>query len=359
MDRRHFSGILATAPFLLPSPRYRALWQSLQDGRVLNVRTFGAKGDAQSDDSPAIQKAIDTAGPPGRRTESWATEPLGVVLFPPGDYLLGSPIRIPEGVLMAGASVYASRLIISNDNWTETTPKITDVPFDYAPTKNFGLTGLSILPDIRHPHVAPQGVAFLHFRSVTELILHNVRLLMHTFPFGGGPGPYIGIRLEECAAVDFDNVVFDSGDVAIESYKHGSHGLNLGRVRNCYFYRQREYALSLAESSRNLIVSTEIDFPVDRGGAGIGLRIDRASNENIVNGLVCKTVGHSSVDISGNRNSITAGMIQNSSPQGVGVNISGNDNLLSGNHVTSHGPPIVVHGTGNKYDGDNIFYPSI
>ena len=49
---------------------------------ILNVRDFGATGNGQTDDAPAIQKALDTAK-------------VGeTVLIPPGEYAIGTRLRV-------------------------------------------------------------------------------------------------------------------------------------------------------------------------------------------------------------------------------------------------------------------------
>jgi polygalacturonase len=66
-----------------------------------NVRDFGAGGDGSTNDSPAIERAIDAAGGEDGRG--------GVVWFPPGTYLIGPGTRsgrgihVPSPVILAGA----------------------------------------------------------------------------------------------------------------------------------------------------------------------------------------------------------------------------------------------------------------
>ncbi|HXF07848.1 MAG TPA: glycosyl hydrolase family 28-related protein [Candidatus Acidoferrales bacterium] len=59
--------------------------------RQVNVRDFGAVGDGRTDDTAAVQKALDTAGQGG-----------GVVYFPRGRYQLTDAVTIPRGVRLRG-----------------------------------------------------------------------------------------------------------------------------------------------------------------------------------------------------------------------------------------------------------------
>ncbi len=59
----------------------------------LSVRTFGAVGDATSDDTGAFQRALDAA----YKSEG------GAVYVPPGRYLFKGPLTVPDGVGLRGS----------------------------------------------------------------------------------------------------------------------------------------------------------------------------------------------------------------------------------------------------------------
>jgi len=59
---------------------------------VFNVRDFGAKGDGQTDDTAAFQKALDAAGAAGG----------GVVFAPRGNYFFAGRLNVPNAVTLRG-----------------------------------------------------------------------------------------------------------------------------------------------------------------------------------------------------------------------------------------------------------------
>jgi Pectate lyase superfamily protein len=58
-----------------------------------DVVSFGAKADGKTDDTAAIQKALDTTGKLG-----------GVVRLPAGKFLVAGSLEIPVGVALAGSN---------------------------------------------------------------------------------------------------------------------------------------------------------------------------------------------------------------------------------------------------------------
>lgn len=66
---------------------------------------YGAKGDAQTDDTAAIEAAIQAASKAGG----------GVVFLPLGKYVIGHPLRLLPGVDLAGADQEWSHLLATDD----------------------------------------------------------------------------------------------------------------------------------------------------------------------------------------------------------------------------------------------------
>jgi len=75
------------------------------DGDVYNVRNYGAIADGATDDSAAIQAAVDAAGP------------TGVVYLPPGSYAIETKITINEAnVQIRGAGIGGTYIINKTTN---------------------------------------------------------------------------------------------------------------------------------------------------------------------------------------------------------------------------------------------------
>lgn len=70
----------------------------------LNVLDFGAAGDGKTDDTDALQDALDCAMRLGKMTD----EPVSdgkVVYLPPGDYLISKPLVVSNGCILEGAGL--------------------------------------------------------------------------------------------------------------------------------------------------------------------------------------------------------------------------------------------------------------
>lgn len=67
-------------------------------GTLVNVKTFGAAGDGRTDDTEAIQDALDYA---------YSEFAGGTVIMPPGNYALSGSLIVPEGVELRGSSGYS------------------------------------------------------------------------------------------------------------------------------------------------------------------------------------------------------------------------------------------------------------
>jgi hypothetical protein len=101
LDRRRFLGGAALAGLAAPimggglamaSPPVSDPPSGGLDEPYLNVRKFGAHGNGKTDDTAAIQKALDAAG----------KQSGNVVLLPTGDYLIKGSLNVPPNVTLQG-----------------------------------------------------------------------------------------------------------------------------------------------------------------------------------------------------------------------------------------------------------------
>ena len=69
--------------------------QSQDNTPFLNIKSFGAKGDGKTDDTPALLKAMEAA-----------TQSDGTVYFPHGNYLI-HPVKVPSHITLLGYSAWA------------------------------------------------------------------------------------------------------------------------------------------------------------------------------------------------------------------------------------------------------------
>lgn len=76
----------------LATPENVNAWLNRAAGEVFNVKAFDAKGDGSTDDTTAIQAAIDACN---------SADTGGVVYFPPGTYMV-SQLTWPNGVNLVG-----------------------------------------------------------------------------------------------------------------------------------------------------------------------------------------------------------------------------------------------------------------
>ena len=84
-------------------------------GEIVSVKDFGAKGDGTTDDTAAIQAAIDSVAP--TPPASPGDNPAGVsgaaVFFPAGTYKVSSTIVVPSYVSLKGEGMASSKITSS------------------------------------------------------------------------------------------------------------------------------------------------------------------------------------------------------------------------------------------------------
>jgi pectate lyase-like protein len=101
---------------------------------AISVGTTGARGDGVTNDSPAVQAAITRA----------ITEGIRHVVFPPGSYLLNTPVTITNTSLqVSGAGMEVTRLLVNNTTgglfFTSSGPAAGSANGDYFYAHDFTL----------------------------------------------------------------------------------------------------------------------------------------------------------------------------------------------------------------------------
>lgn len=113
----------------------RTVQSKLRD--VVSVKDFGAVGDGVTNDSAAVQAAIDTVEALG-----------GVVVFPPGKYLFGTQVTINRTYAASGSDFVGERNLLVSGYGAEirTTGAITafDVRGGWLPNHNCLIEGFTI-----------------------------------------------------------------------------------------------------------------------------------------------------------------------------------------------------------------------
>lgn len=125
---------------------------------------YGAAGDGATDDTAAVQAAIDAAGGVGDSIDG----PGGVVWFPAGTYAISGLLEIPNGVSLLGPNALAAA--IKNTGSTTGWLSYTDGVDDFQRT-GF-LRGLSFTGSVSNLH--------------TVLLISGADLLVEQCEFGDG-----------------------------------------------------------------------------------------------------------------------------------------------------------------------------
>ncbi len=151
----------------------------------VSVTGYGAKGNGKTDDTAAIQKALDAAAKQG-----------GVVRLPAGHYLLAGSLRIPQGVALVGSNkaplyiepLLGTVILATGGRDTEEAPALFEMG------NSSTVRGLTVFyPDQKPDQIHPYAWTF-HLQGGDNTV-ENVTLINSYNGIRIGPEPNVRHRI--------------------------------------------------------------------------------------------------------------------------------------------------------------------
>jgi len=331
-------------------------WKRPVSGWV-NVKWFGAKGDNASDDTLAIQSAIDSL-------ELSLTDPTqarfsipgqgGTVYFPKGAYVITSTLRIGEGIRLLGEET-ATRLEFA---FTDTFGRGIILRWEdfnggndpEGYTRNVYFENLTFAA--RHVQSLNSLAHFLSLHFGIEITFRNVRFS------GVNNVSYVlvnGIEFSKCMNINIDNAVFDNGWSAIRTslLNGATWSLNLSKFSSLFLYGMESTPIILDNSSDVVIDNIKVEGYNNTATTNYGFNIGASSSRISVVGI---NVGGDKQDygivVDGNNNTIVGGAVSGCASSGIVINGSNNTIASVASHNNgAHGFIIQGAATNNKIIG--------
>jgi len=230
---------------------------------IFNVQNFGAKGDGVSDDTAAIQQAIDAAAAAGG----------GQVYVPPGTYIVTGGEEPSDGCLMLKSNVYmygdgmgVSNIKVADGSDTKITGVIRSAYGEE--THDFGLSNLTIDGNRDNTTGKIDGW-FNGFIPGKEGYDSNVTL--------------DGVEIKDCSGYGFDPHEQTVNMVIKNSVSHGNgldgfvaDFLSNSTFENNVAYDNDRHGFNVVTSTHDFTLSNNVAY----GNGGGGIVVQRGS-ENI------------------------------------------------------------------------------
>jgi len=248
--------------------------QNLQDviDQLVTANNFGVRGNGITDDTAAIQRAIDqlflnpaTVGSADARVE---------LSFGPGTYIISSTIYLPSYVFITGTGVEKTIFsytgtnnssvfsFINDSSTTNSRNKFTNITYNAQP-KYAKLRAFSIRTN-------QNNVTGIELNSVRDSIFEEIEI-NGTWVYNVGPlSASVGILANVDPAhssVTCQRNTFDK--VSVQSLAYGIYadiGFNRNTIDNCYFYRNfNGLAFGIGNTpgtgpAKNSISNTSFDY---------------------------------------------------------------------------------------------------
>jgi hypothetical protein len=227
---------------------------------TVSVKDFGAVGDGVTDDTLAIQAALDSVdqfvGPFSLFNEKRG----GTIYVPPGRYVVSSTLTLRSGTVLIGSgeddAVFLSTIALGN-------------VFEFldgavGTTHYIGISDLAVVQDTSVVHAGGAAISISNGYAAS-INFKNVKTL----------GTYVGIYLDSCLASSLENVI---------SFSHVTYGFRT-RINttsttfsNCYAGACGSGGFLIAGSYISLVGCASDNHP---SGEGYNLEYDGGSSRGL------------------------------------------------------------------------------
>lgn len=177
-----------------------------------NVKNYGAKGDGSTDDTAAIQAALN-AGSGRTFTQSTTTTPA-VVYLPAGTYVISSSLTIPYYTQIVGSAISGSPSTIKvTSSWSGGWMLDAD-PYQSSGSLGVGATN-DFYKEIRHLTLdlsaSSQGGAAIHWPVAQATLLQGLIITMSS----SSGSNQVGIFTESGSGGFMGDITFNGGNIGL------------------------------------------------------------------------------------------------------------------------------------------------
>ena len=248
----------------------------------VSVRDSGAKGDAVTDDAPAIQAAVDAA------------QPGTTVFFDPGTYVVGKPIALASSVSLVGAGASATVLrFVGGDDALLMGTDVHDIRI-----ADLGLAGTN--SDKAAEENGAIAVRLTRGEGVVSVNLTVERVAVSGFQSSGiaatgtgaGPGQAVaeGVAIRDCRFADLGlhgvlgYFVRDYRVEACRFERIGRSGTIFPRcrdvlVRDCFVRTTGWHGIEVGDESEGFLITGNV---IEDSGDHAGILVEQAARRGAI-----------------------------------------------------------------------------
>lgn len=329
---------------------------NLKSAGGVNVLDFGAKGDNITDDTAAIQAAIDFA-----ESIKGGTSILhgAVVKFPPGQYRTKGGIHVKKGITIEGTSENGSVL-----RWDCAAATAANIAFcigilgdrannkqlmnAYVKDLSFGIFG-NTSSATRKPFLSVDFAVEPTFRNIRTSGVNETSYVLTT-----------GVSITDAINANISGFVNDGGWTGLELLKGASNmGVKVSRFDNIHIYGTRGSGLVMGFSDQNIFTNTLIETYSTQSAGQSGLYITNSDRNNF-NGLTVTTSLNKyaygvQIDGDSNGNAFSGITLNGTSGAGIVLGAASENNSIHGGTIGNcGGDGVTIQGNASNNTMSNL-----